>query len=150
MGSRAHLTGTSRLQLLLPPLLQSPPRSLPKHYSPQGPRHPLRPSSPDRGNCTLLPSVILWPGMMMKLHRGSQSTKHFFILSVVKSLGAVVTSGVGVRGKDRGVTLIVQELCDLGQGLNLSEPQFPPLYNGGNISTTSSSSHDMREYPGRA
>lgn len=56
----------------------------------------------------------------------------------------------GDRGRDRGVTLIVQELCDLGQGLNLSEPQFPPLYNRGNIRTTSSSSHDMREYPGRA
>lgn len=150
MGSNAHLTGTSRLQLPLPPLLQSPPRSLPKHYSPQGPRRPLKPSSPDHGNYTLLPSVILWPGMMMKLHRGSHSTKHFSILSVVKSLGAMVTSREGVGGRDRGVTLIVQELCDLGQGLNLSEAQFPPLYNGGNIRTTSSSSHDMREYPGRA
>lgn len=96
MGSNAHLTGTSRLQLPLPPLLQSPPRSLPKHHSPQGPRRPLKPSSPDRGNYTLLPSVMLWPGMMTRLHRESHSTKHFSILRVVKSLGAMVTSGEGI------------------------------------------------------
>ena len=35
-----------------------------------------------------------------------------------------------VRGRERGGSLIAQELCDLGQGPNLSEPQFPPLYNG--------------------
>ena len=34
------------------------------------------------------------------------------------------------RGRDRGGSLIAQELCDLRQGPNLSKPQFPPLYNG--------------------
>lgn len=66
---------------------------------------------------------------MTELHSGSHGTKHFSTPSVVEveSQRATVTSGEGLQARMGEVHSSVQELHDLGQGINLSEPQFPNL-----------------------